>query len=80
MPIILASQTTYLRPNITTETITITNPNQSPKTLYVYNYKGVHYRVFSTQKHLENFLENIPAPILAAFTNESALDSFLTKF
>jgi len=76
----MTSQITHLRPNITIETITLTNPHQSPKTLYVYNYKGVHYRVFSTQKHLENFLENIPAPILADFTNESDLDAFLTRF
>jgi YHS domain-containing protein len=76
----MTSQTTHLRPNITVETITITNPNQSSKTLYVYNYKGVHYRVFSTQKHLENFLENIPAPILADFTSETALEAFLINY
>jgi YHS domain-containing protein len=76
----MTSQTTHLRPNITVETIALGNPNQTPKTLYVYNYKGVHYRVFSTQKHLENFLENIPAPILADFTNDSELDAFLASY
>ena len=73
----MIAETTYIRPNITIETITHTNPNQPQKTAYVYNYQGVHYRVFSTQKDLEHFLQDMPAPILAEFEDDMELDDFL---
>lgn len=44
--------TEYTRPNVTIETMKI-----SEGFLYVYNYQGVHYRVFGSRKSLDDFIE-----------------------
>lgn len=43
--------TTYLKPNITIESELI-----GSKKFYVYNYKGVHYRVFNSLMNLQKFI------------------------
>lgn len=43
--------TTYIQPNITIES-EIVGSNK----FYVYNYKGVHYRVFSSLINLREFI------------------------
>lgn len=45
-------KTTYLRPNITVELEIIKS-----KKFYVYNYQGVHYRVFNSLKNLQSFIK-----------------------
>lgn len=42
--------TTYLKPNVTIESELV-----GSKKFYVYNYKGVHYRVFISLRNLQEF-------------------------
>ncbi len=43
--------TKYIRPNITIETELI-----GLRKFYIYNYKGIHYRVFNSLLSLSNFI------------------------
>ncbi len=43
--------TVYIEPNITVE-----REHVGTKYFYIYNYKGVHYRVFSSYMDLQEFL------------------------
>ena len=47
---------TYISPNKTIEEILITH-NDYRKTIYVYNYKGNSFRVFTSQENLGKFFK-----------------------
>jgi len=68
--------TNYVTPNRTFETITIDGSNRF---LYVYNYKGVHFRLFTEIFELAQFLELGKEPKYD-FLNEADLDLFLEEF
>lgn len=44
----------YITPNKTIETILISD-GERDKTIFIYNYKGMSYRVFLTKDQLESF-------------------------
>jgi len=46
----MITATKYIRPNITIESI-----NFGLKKFYIYNDKGIHYRVFDSFKNLQTF-------------------------
>lgn len=67
----------YVRPNITIEIISVIN-NFTEKVYYIYNYKGMSFRLFSSKNHLEDFLEN-PSFEDHHFENDEQLDNYLNQ-
>jgi hypothetical protein len=67
--------THYLRPNRTIETLFVYDIN---KMVYVYNFEGNHFRLFSTLIDLVHFFQFGIEPKLD-FSNEIDLDDFFTK-
>lgn len=65
--------TYYLRASRTVETILIKNKQ---KTVYVYNYEGNHFRLFSKLVDLINFFKTGIEPKLE-FSNECDLDHYI---
>ncbi len=63
----------YIRSNRTIETIHIKNID---KVVYVYNYEGIHFRVFVEIIDLIHFFQFGAEPKLD-FSNEMDLDDFL---
>lgn len=73
MNIINQADTHYLRPDRTIETIYIKNID---KVVYVYNYEGIHFRVFTDIIDLIHFFQfGIESNL--DFSNELDLDAFL---
>lgn len=70
--------TEYIRPNRTIETVLLKR-NQSNKLVWVYNYKGIHYRVFENLIDVLHFFNNSFEPKYS-FENEIELDNFLMKY
>lgn len=66
--------TDYLRPNRTIETIHFSEKNA---TFIMYNYQGVHFRLFATKIQLNNFLSQKPYKLLLETCSESEMDAFL---
>ncbi len=80
---IKALQVEYLRPNRTIETILITDRDDEnlSKLVYVYNYEGVHFRVFNEIAEIASFLNgNYDYELLAEYSTERGLDNFLERF
>ncbi|RDK88869.1 hypothetical protein C8D94_101746 [Marinirhabdus gelatinilytica] len=73
MNIINQIETHYLKPNRTVETIFIKNID---KMVYVYNYEGSHFRLFTNLIDLIGFFQFGMEPKLD-FSNELDLDDFL---
>lgn len=69
-------QTEYLRSDKTIETILITDKKYS-KLIYVYNYEGLHFRVFNEILELSKCLQGISHNLLTECTTENELDDFL---
>jgi len=70
--------TNYLRNNITINTVIlehtkIINLIQESKIVYVYNYKGEHYRVFDNVIELHKFLNNEECKILFDSVSEDEI-------
>lgn len=61
----------YIRPNITIETVEI-----AEGFLYVYNYQGIHYRVFDSRKSLNDFIEKG----VSTWIFDTGIESELEKF
>ena len=64
--------TTYIRPNITIESEII-----GQKKFYVYNYKGVHYRVFNSLRSLWDFTTREYKTWIFECETEKELDDYL---
>lgn len=62
----------YIRPNITIETF-----NTGSRYLYIYNYKGVHFRLFDSKNTLDQFMSSETNNNIREFSCESNLDFFL---
>lgn len=78
-----AIQVEYLRPSRTIETILITDRDDEnlSKLVYVYNYEGVHFRVFNEIVELASFLNgNHKYKLLAEYSTEKGLNNFLERF
>jgi len=67
----------YLRADRSVEEIVVSN-NRSQKTLFVYNFEGVHYRIFESEKDAFKCVDgDTSIKPLQEFKDESALDNFL---
>lgn len=64
--------TEYIKPNITIETELI-----GAQKLYVYNYQGVHYRVFHSLLRLRDFITKESKTWNFECSNESQLEQYL---
>ncbi len=69
---------TYLSPNKTIEEILVTR-KQVRKTFYVYNYKGISFRFFSSLDNLNKFFKN-GDQAERHFLTEEKLDEYLEGF
>jgi hypothetical protein len=71
--------TNYLRPNRTIESIILSN-EKVKKFVFVYNYEGVHFRVFeSILDAYKSESGDANTKLVAEFTQEKDLDNFLGK-
>lgn len=69
--------TEYLSPSRTIDTILVSN-NKQERVLFIYNYEGYSFRVFSSHLGLINFFMN-QAESDFHFETEVELDNFLYK-
>lgn len=63
----------YITPNKTIETVSFKNTD---KLLYIYNYKGIHYRVFTELLLLISFFERGVEP-KHTFCTDEEVDNFI---
>jgi len=69
----------YLRADRTIETIQLSN-NGFAKMVFVFNYEGVHYRIFEDIADAYKVASGeTDIKVFAEFTKESELDNFLEK-
>lgn len=67
----MTSATLYIKPNITIDSELI-----GSKKFYIYNYKGVHYRVFNSWLSLQDFIENENTTWIYECDTENALEKY----
>ena len=72
----MVTHTTYITPNRTLETISV---NGSDAYFYVYNYKGIHFRLFMDLVELAQFFQLGTEPKYD-FSEEGELDLFLEEY
>lgn len=68
-------ETSYIIPSRTIETIFLQNTD-SNRVIYLYNYEGVHFRIFNTTLELVDFFTNHTEASIS-FENEQELDQYL---
>lgn len=68
-------ETEYLRSNRTIDTILV-NQGVISKIFWIYNFEGIHFRVFEKLLEVHNFLNN-SFEAKYSFNNEKELDDFL---
>lgn len=73
MNTIINCHTTYIKPNLTLETILFKN---SDKIFYIYNYQGKHFRLFTNLIDLISFFQSGEEP-KHSFLSEIDLDIFI---
>lgn len=78
MNIIKTIDTDYLRSNRTIDTILV-NQGLISKIFWVYNFEGIHFRIFEKLFDVHNFLNN-SFEAKYSFDNEKELDDFLLNF
>ena len=67
----------YLRADRTIESVQLSN-NGLSKMVFIYNYEGVHYRVFDNIADAYDVASGeMSVPVIAEFEKESELDNFL---
>ena len=71
---ILLSKIDYITPSRTIETI-----SDNKKTVFIYNYKGIHYRFFKSKAEFNRFLNKGIEPEYD-FDSEQELDLFISQF
>ena len=65
----------------TLETIMLSDKNNNiQKIVYVYNYEGVHFRIFDNILEVSKFLNGEKYTILKDYLKERYVDFFLEKF
>lgn len=72
-----AIDVSYLRPSRTLETILLEN-NGKKRVVYIYNYDGVHFRVFNFISDLLDFFNDEFEPEMS-FETEEELNSYLAN-
>ena len=76
MNTIINCHTDYITPSRTLETISY---KQSDKIIYIYNYEGTHFRLFTSLLELIQFFTLGTEPKYD-FTEEGDLDLFLQEY
>ena len=66
----------YITPNKTIETVSLKNTHSL---LFIYNYQGTHFRVFTVLLSLISFFELGVEPKFAFLTDEE-VDYFITSY
>ncbi len=64
--------TTYIKPNITIERERVTS-----RYFYIYNYEGIHYRIFNSHVNLQKFLLAGSETWIFDCLTESELEDYL---
>ncbi|MFN7495557.1 MAG: hypothetical protein ACK5RG_21735 [Cyclobacteriaceae bacterium] len=64
----------------TLETILLINENKAEKVVYLYNYDGIHFRVFENVFEVGNFFNGINYQILKEYSHERWVDRFLERY
>jgi len=67
----------YLRPNLTIESVLLSNKDKE-RMIYIYNYQGWFYRVFDNIMDVFNFF-NQKTEVSIHFENEDELDNYLKQ-
>ena len=65
--------------NRSLETVKIVGEIGQEKTLWIYNFEGVHFRVFTSKIEAWDFLDNKAGDCLIDFESEEELDRFLVE-
>ena len=68
----MIEETEYIKPNVTIETELV-----GSERFYIYNYQGMHYRVFDSNVALNMFLSNESATWCFECDNELQLEKHL---
>jgi len=71
-------KTFEIRASRTLDVISISNANKQ-KLLYLYNYEGIHYRLFDCKIEVRKFFKSENATFLE-FENDEMLDSYLLNY
>lgn len=64
----------------TLETILLTNTNNKEKVVYLYNYDGLHFRIFENVIEVGNFFCGKNYQVLKEYSYERWVDKFLKKY
>lgn len=79
MNTIIQTNVNYLHPSRTMEVLLIKSGHIIQE-IFIYNYEGIHFRVFENQKEANKFLNgDSNAKTITEFIDENELDSFLQK-
>ena len=74
-------QTNYLNRDCrTVDTILLINELKESKVVYLYNYEGIHYRIFENILELSKFLTGNEYTVLKEYSYEHWVDKFLEKY
>jgi hypothetical protein len=78
MNFIKTLDTTYLnRASRTLETVQVSRTGYASKLFWVYNYEGVHFRVFTSNQQVLDFLENKSHEFWVDFEDDETMEEFL---
>lgn len=70
--------TEYLRTaSRTLETVRVSSNASTFQDFWIYNYEGVHFRVFTSYQKATDFLNNASQECWVDFVDEELLDDFL---
>jgi hypothetical protein len=72
--------TQYIRyANRSLDTVKVVSEMGQEKTLWIYNFEGIHFRVFGSEKEAWNLLDNKADDCLIDFDKEEELERFLVE-
>ena len=71
----MITETTYLRPNVTIEHELV-----GSKMFFVYNFKGINYKVFNSLASLNDYTSGGNEACLFECRSEKALEKYFTKY
>lgn len=81
MNILNTIESIHFRSNRSLDLTMISNHNReklSQTLVYIYNYEGIHYRIFATLTDYLNFLNNMGDNCICEFDSETKMENYLT--
>ena len=82
MNIFTTVETVYLRASRTVDVILLKSfegLSTKEAVLYIYNYEGIHYRIFKELNDFFNFLDGIDDKCVCEFDNETEMENYLCQ-